>query len=59
MKLILTEIPKNYRDHRFPPIFRNKFDVPPADKVNMHNLNASTNAQHYDVQQADHASHQQ
>lgn len=24
MKLILTEIPKNYRDRRFPPIFRIK-----------------------------------
>ena len=24
MKLILTEIPKNYRDRRFPPIFKNR-----------------------------------
>lgn len=36
MKLILTEIPKNYRDKKFPPIFRNKNEVPPAGAVAMH-----------------------
>ena len=30
MKLILTEIPKNYRDRRFPPIFKMPIDIPPA-----------------------------
>lgn len=33
MKLILTEIPKNYRDKRFPPIFRLKNEVPPIESV--------------------------
>ena len=31
MKLILTEIPVNYRDKRFPPIFRITHEVPPAN----------------------------
>mmetsp|Transcript_28355 Transcript_28355/g.27298 ORF Transcript_28355/g.27298 Transcript_28355/m.27298 type:complete len:127 (-) Transcript_28355:1591-1971(-) len=30
MKLILTEIPKNYRDRRFPPIFKSSHEVPTA-----------------------------
>ena len=33
MKLILTEIPMNYRDKKFPPIFRNKYEVPTIDGV--------------------------
>jgi len=36
MKLILTEIPKNYRDKKFPPIFRNKNEVPSAGAVAMY-----------------------
>lgn len=32
MKLILTEIPKNYRDKRFPPIFKIHNEVPPANQ---------------------------
>jgi len=32
MKLILTEIPKAYRDRRFPPLFKSKVDVPPVDQ---------------------------
>lgn len=33
MKLILTEIPMNYRDKKFPPIFRIKCEVPTIDGV--------------------------
>ena len=33
MRLILTEIPKNYRDKRFPPLFKIKQEVPPAEQV--------------------------
>ena len=31
MKLILTEIPRVYRDRRFPPIFKSRVEVPPVD----------------------------
>jgi hypothetical protein len=61
MKLILTEIPKNYRDHRFPPIFRNKVEIPPADKVSMQGfnqmiLNSSSNPAYYEGTPGDHTS---
>lgn len=33
MKLILTEIPKNYRDKRFPPLFKIANEVPYANNT--------------------------
>jgi hypothetical protein len=33
MKLILTEIPINYRDRRFPPIFKIKSEIPYAENM--------------------------
>ncbi|CDW85366.1 phosphatidylinositol 3-and 4-kinase family protein [Stylonychia lemnae] len=34
MKLLLTEIPNNYRDRKFPPIFKTIHEIPPANTVN-------------------------
>jgi len=42
MKLILTEIPKNYRDKRFPPIFKMSYEVPPINGQS-NQLNQSLN----------------
>ena len=40
MKLIVTEIPKNYRDKRFPPIFKINNEIPPANQ-NYSSINGS------------------